>query len=179
LIKPAKGILSERNVIIWDIDQANVIYFSGFFGKPMNIKKPKGPFKEPLVLDPIESIYLSEKKKLEVYDGDKKIVPSRLMDFFKKSYESLEEKYAVYSFLRDQGYVVLPGIKFGGDFAVYRKGPGLEHAPYILNVVKEGKILSVAEIVLAGRLARSVKKKYIFALASERPLLIGLEWWKP
>jgi N-acetylglucosamine-1-phosphate uridyltransferase (contains nucleotidyltransferase and I-patch acetyltransferase domains) len=56
LIKPAKGILSERNVIIWDIDQANVIYFSGFFGKPMNIKKPKGPFKEPLVLDPIESI---------------------------------------------------------------------------------------------------------------------------
>jgi len=82
LIKPAKGILSERNVIIWDIDQANVIYFSGFFGKPMNIKKPKGPFKEPLVLDPIESIYLSEKKKLEVYDGDKKNWTLKAHGFF-------------------------------------------------------------------------------------------------
>lgn len=179
MISPAKGFLYERYVIIWDPDEANRIYFSGFFGKPMNVKKPKGPFNEPLLLDPVESIYLSEKKKLEVYEGNKKLSTAKLIEFFKNTYEDLEEKYAVYSFLRDKGYVVLPGIKFGGDFAVYRKGPGIEHAPYILSVTNPERFLSVSEIVLAGRLARSVKKKYIFAVTGEKPYLIGLEWWKP
>lgn len=179
MISTPKGVLSGRYVIIWDPEEANRIYFSGFYGKPMNLKKPKGPFNRPLILDPVESIYLTEKKMIEVYENGKKLSTKKLVDFFKKTYENLEEKYAVYSFLRDHGYVVLPGIKFGGDFAVYRKGPGLEHAPYILSVVSPEKYVSVSEIVLAGRLARSVKKKYIFAVIGEKPFLIGLEWWKP
>ena len=44
-------------------------------------------------------------------------------------------KYLVFKKLRDVGYVVSPGIKFGCDFAVYEHGPGIDHAPYLVQVV--------------------------------------------
>ncbi|MEM3702140.1 MAG: hypothetical protein QXH93_05405, partial [Conexivisphaerales archaeon] len=66
-----------------------------------------------------------------------------------------------------------------GDFAVYRKGPGLEHAPYSVNVVKGGHLLGASELVLAGRLARSVRKRFIIAVPGKQPTLLGFDWWKP
>ena len=40
--------------------------------------------------------------------------------------------------MRDSGLIVTPGIKFGCDFAVYKYGPGVEHAPYMVTVKKAG-----------------------------------------
>ena len=42
----------------------------------------------------------------------------------------------VYRDLRESGLIVTPGIKFGCDFAVYKYGPGVEHAPYMVSVKK-------------------------------------------
>ncbi|MGC8568497.1 MAG: tRNA-intron lyase [Nitrososphaeria archaeon] len=179
MIRPARGEISGRYVIIWDVEEANRVYFSGFYGKPMNVKKPKGPFNEPLILDPIESLYLLEKQRLEIYSDGRRLSFSEAFRLFSQGYEDLETKYEFYRLLRDAGYVVLPGIKFGGDFAIYKKGPGLEHAPFIMKITARNRSLSVADVVLAGRLARSVRKKYIFAVSAKPPVLIGLEWWKP
>ncbi len=178
MIRTAKGEALERNVIVWDEGEANWLYFLGFYGKPIKVKKPRGSFQGALVLDPIESLYLVERGRLKVIKDGKEVGFDELFNLFSSKYENLKDKYNVYRYLRDLGYVVLPGIKFGGDFAVYKRGPGIEHAPYILKVIKEDQELQASDIVLAGRLATSVKKKYIFAVPGNPPALIGLEWWK-
>jgi tRNA-intron endonuclease len=173
------GYLLDRAIIIWDISQANDLYRNGFYGKPLGIVKPKGQFDSPLVLDFIEGMYLLEKGLIEIYSNEKVMGASELGKIFAAKYDRFEDKYAVYSALRNMGLVVIPGMKFGGDFAVYRKGPGLEHAPYIVNVVKGGHQMGAAELVLAGRLARSVRKRFIIAVPGKQPALLGFDWWKP
>lgn len=44
------------------------------------------------------------------------------------------EKYVVYHYFRSKGYIVKPGIKFGGDYLLYREGPGISHADYIVVI---------------------------------------------
>ena len=174
-----KGYLLDRAVIIWNIEEANRLYNSGFYGRPLGITKPRGRFNVPLVLDFIECMYLSERGLIEVYDGSDVLDTNALRKIFASRYDRFEDKYSVYKALRDMGLVVIPGIKFGSDFAVYRKGPGLEHAPYIVNVVKGGHQLTASELVLAGRLARSVRKRFIIAIPGKQPTLLGFDWWKP
>jgi len=60
--------------------------------------------------------------------------------------------------------IVTPGIKFGCDFAVYKHGPGVEHAPYMVSVKKSKSEITAAEIVKAGRLATTVRKRFIIAV---------------
>jgi len=90
-------------------------------------------------------------------------------------------KYIVFENLRNKGYIVSPGIKFGCDFAVYIHGPGIDHAPYLVKVLKPSQSISGVDIVLAGRLATTVKKQFILAIVNteERSIkFIGFDWWK-
>jgi tRNA-intron endonuclease len=90
-------------------------------------------------------------------------------------------KYIVFENLRSKGYVVSPGIKFGCDFAVYIHGPGIDHAPYLVKVLKPSQNISGVDIVLAGRLATTVKKQFILAIvnAEEKSIkFVGFDWWK-
>ncbi|MHA1397284.1 MAG: tRNA-intron endonuclease family protein, partial [Candidatus Heimdallarchaeaceae archaeon] len=65
---------------------------------------------------------------------------------------------------------VRPGLKFGVDFAVYTKGPGLEHSPYMIQIIeKEGKINPI-ELVRAGRLATTVRKNFVLASMIKKKL---------
>jgi tRNA-intron endonuclease len=99
----------------------------------------------------------------------------------RKEYVDFDNKYLVFQILRDRGYVVSPGIKFGCDFAVYEHGPGIDHAPYLVQVFKQKDYLTATGIVLAGRLATTVKKQFILALPriKERKVdFIGFDWWR-
>jgi len=76
---------------------------------------------------------------------------------------------------------VTPGIKFGCDFAVYKYGPGVEHAPYMVSVKKVGSDISATEIVKAGRLATTVRKRFIIAvpdLEAKKPKYLIFKWFK-
>lgn len=73
----------------------------------------------------------------------------------------------VYSDLREHGYVVLPGIKFGCEYAIYEHGPGIDHAPYMITVKEPGKYMTSTDIVRAGRLATSVRKRFIIAVPNQ------------
>ena len=87
----------------------------------------------------------------------------------------------VFQDLRDKGYIVSPGIKFGCDFAVYEQGPGIDHAPYLVQVSKPGSDITATGIVLAGRLATTVKKQFIVAIpkTNEKKVeFIGFDWWR-
>ncbi|XP_045774559.1 tRNA-splicing endonuclease subunit Sen2 [Maniola jurtina] len=59
-------------------------------------------------------------------------------NLFSESESNFVEKYVVYHYFRSKGYIVKPGIKFGGDFLLYREGPEMNHADYIV-VINFGK----------------------------------------
>jgi tRNA-intron lyase len=89
-----------------------------------------------LELSLLDALYLVEKGKLEVEDASgSKVSPETLRQLGRETYENFDEVYAVYRDLRDKGLVVKSGMKFGATFVVYRLGPGLEHAPFLVHVL--------------------------------------------
>lgn len=173
-------LLEDNRLIVWDHRQGNRLYEDGFYGKPLGIAKPKEVFTQPLVLDAVEGLYLLNKKKVSVSDiQGSKITYTDLIDRLSREIEGFEAKYRVYGELREKGYVVTPGIKYGCDFAVYEHGPGLDHAPYVMQVHGSEEPLDAAEIVKSGRLAATVRKSFIKAVEIEGEIhFLEFNWWK-
>jgi tRNA-intron endonuclease len=174
----------ENFLVVWDPQQGSELYRKGYYGKPLGIAKPRVPeFNVPLILDMMEGLYLTEKGTIKVYEGSKKEKVSlrKLRQMAKQMYEEFDDKYAVYHDLRDKDLVVTPGIKFGCDFAVYKHGPGAEHAPYMVSVKKAKSTITAMEIVKAGRLATTVRKRFIIAvpdLEKEKIKYLIFKWFK-
>ena len=86
----------------------------------------------------------------------------------------------MYKDFREKGYVINPGIKFGCDFAVYQKGPGIDHAPYVVQVYNKNDVITSTGVVLAGRLSTSVRKQFILAIPKGKLRVdyLALDWWK-
>jgi tRNA-intron endonuclease len=176
--------LIENFLVVWNPAEGSQLYKTGYYGKPLGIPKPKIPeFKVPLLLDLMEGLYLVENGKIEIYEGaeKRKVGLKKLRQKARQLYGEFDEKYAVYQDLRDSGLIVTPGIKFGCDFAVYKYGPGVEHAPYMVSVKKAGSEISATEIVKAGRLATTVRKRFIIAvpdLEAEKTRYLIFKWFK-
>ena len=165
--KETEAEFIENFLVVWDSKKGSELFERGFYGKPLGIPKPKSSeFDVPLVLDLIEGLYLVEKRLVRVIEGpEKKKVNFRtLRSRAKKMYNEFDIRYAVYQDLRDQGLVVTPGVKYGCDFAVYKQGPGIDHAPYMVSVRSREDIIAATEIVKAGRLATTVRKRFIVAV---------------
>lgn len=176
--------LIENFLVVWNPKEGSALYKKGFYGKPLGIAKPKtSEFDVPLILDLMEGLYLTEKGLVTVCEGPekKKVGVKKLLQMAKQLYEEFNEKYSVYKDLRESGLIVTPGIKFGCDFAVYKHGPGVEHAPYMVSVKKARSHLTATEVVKAGRLATTVRKRFIIAVPdSEKKKIRYLifKWFK-
>lgn len=177
--------LVGSRLVVWNIEDAMALYRSGFYGKPVGIPKPKPDqkFDSPLMLDLMEGIYLFERKEIKVRDArsGKPVTKSELLKVACNTYKDFEEGYLVYKDLREKGYVVTPGIKFGADFAVYEHGPGIDHAPFIISVKKKKEKMGTFDIVRAGRLATTVRKQFIIATPetkSRRADYLVFRWFR-
>src|SRR6187200_2465167 len=183
VMKSYSGTLIDSRIIIWNIEDSRSIFSLGYYGKPLGIYKPKGvDFDTPLILDLIEGCYLVESKLLTINDvNGKKILLKQMKQICRKQYMDFDIKYLVFKKLRDVGYVVSPGIKFGCDFAVYEHGPGIDHAPYLVQVFKPTDYMTATGVILAGRLATTVKKQFILAIPKikERKVdFVSFDWWR-
>jgi len=175
--------LIENFLVVWNPANGSKLYRIGFYGKPLGIPKPKVPeFNVPLVLDLMEGLYLAEKGTIIVFEGEERRVSlKKLRQKAKQLYEDFDEKYAVYRDLRDSELIVTPGIKFGCDFAVYKHGPGVEHAPFMVSVKSAKSEMTATEIVKAGRLATTVRKRFIIAvpdIEKEKIRYLIFRWFK-
>ncbi|MHA1694389.1 MAG: tRNA-intron lyase [Candidatus Helarchaeota archaeon] len=175
--------LLQNRVIIWNSKDGSELYKNGFYGKPLGIRKPKSTdFDRPLELSLFETLYLLEKDKIILRDSiSKSIIDKKsFKEIAKKIHDRFEEKYIIYSNLRDK-YVVRPGLKFGADFAVYEHGPGIDHAPFIVHVLPSNEVISAIEMVRAGRLATTVRKKFVIAtINSDKTVSYYIfSWFKP
>ena len=177
--------LIGTRLIVWDHEAGLGIYRSGFFGKPVGIPKPKPDqdFEVPLLLDLMEGLYLLEHKRIRVVDGRTKepVGKSVLLKAARETYRGFSPAYQVYKDLRDKRYIVTPGIKFGADFAVYERGPGIDHAPFIVSVETPESLMGPFEVVRAGRLATTVRKQFIIAIPDTKSRTIRylvFQWFK-
>lgn len=179
----AKGRLFENRVVIWDIESSRRLFKEGYYGKPLGIPKPKDfEFKAPLILDLMEAYYLILRKAIDIDDpGGRELTSKQLQEVCAASYSDFDAKFLVYKKLRAAGYIVAPGIKFGSDFAVYEHGPGIDHAPYIVQVMSPGSTMTATSMVRSGRLATTVRKQFIIAIPDHRKKTVEFlryDWWR-
>ncbi len=177
---PTKFINSR--VIVFDPVHASYLYVKyNYFGSPLGIAKPRLEFfNRPSELSLIEAYYLISRDKITIYDNKLKkfLSPDDFYEIAKKVHHKFEDKYIIYKDLREKGYVPRPGLKFGADFVVYKKGPGLEHSSFIVHVLPNDSKISAIDMVRAGRLATSVRKKFVIANPLTQSYYF-FEWFKP
>ena len=143
-----KTDLLENRLIVWNLDDSKKLFGQGYYGKPIGIPKPKlDEINVPLILDLIEGYYLMSKSKIQIYKNKKKITTKKMLDICQEQHHNFEKKFQVYKDFREKGYVINPGIKFGCDFAVYKKGPGIDHAPYLIPVSYTHLTLPTSDLV--------------------------------
>ena len=180
----ARARLIGGKVIVTSIEDSRALYSSGFYGQPLGVDKVKDPssVSSPLVLDPIEALYLVESGRLVVEDeGGKELGFKELVERLGLSEQALGA-YSVYKDLRSRGLIVRSGLKYGASFVAYRRGPGLEHAPFVIHYYQPDVTFDPVELVRAGRVSHSVRKTFVLATTAgggRRPVYIMFKWLRP
>jgi tRNA-intron endonuclease len=182
MMEQIRADLVGSRVVIWDVEAANKLYKNGFYGKPLGIRKVKDlEFNAPLELSLIEAVYLCKNKTIKIYEDGRELSCDELIEKAEKWFTRFRDIYHVYEDLRLKGYIIKPGLKFGTTFTVYKYGPGIDHAPFLVHVFQPETTIDPIEIVRAGRLSHSVKKKFIIACINQKTREINyyvFKWWK-
>ena len=120
-----------------------------------------------VVLDLKETLFLLEKKKIKLEDKKGKNVGKKeLLKYASKKEKGFYQKFIVYNDLRERGFCVKTGFKFGFDFRVYPRGkkPGEEHTYWVVNVRTQGERISMIEFSRMIRLAGNLKTILLIAI---------------
>lgn len=134
-----------------------------------------------LQLSIIEALYLVEKGKLEVKMDSKEVSIEDL-------YHILREKgsftnYVVFRDLRNRGYIVKTGFKYGSEFRLYERGksPGEGHSNYLVKVANENNEFLMSDLSSYVRVAHGVNKKLLFAVVDDENDITyyNVEWTRP
>ncbi|MBR9701928.1 tRNA-intron lyase [Candidatus Pacearchaeota archaeon] len=116
-----------------------------------------------------EALFLVEKKKMEIWVGNKKIPQKDLLNKLGRIDKKIQIKYPVFKDLRTKGYIVKTALKFGAEFRVYDKGakPEKKHAKWIVFTDHESKKITWHEFSAKNRIAHSTKKNLLLAIVDE------------
>jgi tRNA-intron endonuclease len=136
--------------------------------KDQLIQRAFGEQKEQkLVLDLWEAAYLAKKEKIGITDEHGKALSEEdIIREAQKKDRKFYQKYVVYSDMRERGFVVKTGFKFGSDFRVYPRGkkPGEEHTYWTLNVMDQNEKISMIGFSRMSRLSGNLKTKLLVAV---------------
>jgi tRNA-intron endonuclease len=162
-----EGEFLENEVILWGQKEAEEIYEIGAYGK---VKE------DHLILSLCEALHLVERKKLVVKnEKGKKLSKKKFFERACSSDKEFPQKYTVYKDLRERGFLVRTGFKFGTHFRVYEKGVKLkkgpktakEHTKWIVHAVPENFTCSYPELSRAVRLAHNIRARMLWAVVDE------------
>lgn len=120
-----------------------------------------------LILDLLEAVYLMEKEKIEIKDENgKKVDEESLLARGAKKNKNFYNKLVVFKDLRERGFVVKTGFKFGFDLRVYPRGkkPGEEHTQWVIKVATQDEKVSMIEYSRMVRLAGNIKTTLLIAI---------------
>ncbi len=182
-----RALLIGNSIIVPNVEDSKRLYKLGFYGKFVGHDKVKldevDRVEAPLQLSVLEAVYLCEKGILKVYTGDgKEVSVEELREIGRNQIRNFDKIYEIYKSFRERGYVVKSGLKFGALFAVYEKGPGIDHAPILVHFVEPDRDVTALDITRAARLSHTVNKRFVLATwnrAENRIEYIAFEWWTP
>ncbi|MFP4117016.1 MAG: tRNA-intron lyase [Candidatus Aenigmatarchaeota archaeon] len=152
----AKGFLDGNTVTVWE--NLEGIYEPHYFGKKR---------KSRIELNLMEAVFLAERDKLEVARGEEKVTVEELLEIAREKDIEFEDKYKVYEDLREKGFLVKCGFKFGTHFRVYDRGVELkrgqkspdEHTKWVVHAVPSDEKWSYPELSRFVRLALNIRSK--------------------
>ncbi|CAB1315719.1 unnamed protein product [Coregonus sp. 'balchen'] len=73
---------------------------------------------------------------LSVYYNEEPLSVLQLWEMFRSVQPHFETSYMAYHYFRSRGWVPKPGVKYGTDLMLYRKGPPFYHSSYSVVVEK-------------------------------------------
>lgn len=152
----AEGSLEKDLVIVWD--GIEKVHEPMYFGKKR---------KERLELNLLEAVFLMKKDKLKVRKNGDYVDVEHLVELAREIDPEFDEKYEIYRDLREKGFLVRSGFKFGTHFRVYDRGVELkrgakspsEHTKWVVHAVPKGFSWSYPELSRFVRLALNIRSK--------------------
>lgn len=136
---------------------------------------------EGLQLSLIEALYLMEKDKIKITENGEILSVHGLLDIIHK--KGLFPKYIVFRDLRNRGYIVKTGFKYGSEFRLYERGksPGEGHSNYLVKVASEEGQIQLSDLSSYVRVAHGVNKYLLFAVVDQENDITyyNVEWTRP
>lgn len=130
-----------------------------------------------------EALYLLERGKMLIRDGRKELDFDTFLKKAKRAEANFWIRYSVFRDLRNRGYIVKTGLKFGADFMVYDRGikPGEDHAKWAVFPVHEGNTLTWQEFAAKNRVAHSTRKRLLLGIVDSEGSVTYYEckWVRP
>ena len=130
-----------------------------------------------------EALYLIQTKKAELIKQNKNISFEELLKRYTKKDKRTEQKYRVFKDLKQRGYTLKAGLKFGADFRCYDKNkkPGTAHAKYLISIIEEKNKINPEEFCSKARIAHSTAKILLLAIIDSESDITYFEvnWKKP
>lgn len=155
--------LVNKQAIIWDEEDIEKVYSEKYYGKKND---------DRLELSLVEAAHLSQRDIIEIKDDDKVLDEQTLFSKFSSLDNDFKNKYTVYDDLRDRGFIVKSGFKFGTHFRVYPRGanPYTEeegkraHTKWVVQAVDETQEQGFEELSRTVRLAHNIRAKMLYAV---------------
>ena len=136
---------------------------------------------DSLNLSLIEACYLLEKGRLNIFEDDIECSVGYIIDLLKQ--QDLYGKYIVFRDLKDRGYIIKTGFKYGSEFRLYDRGggPGQEHSDYLVKIIHENYDINVLDFASYIRVSHGVNKKLLLAIVDEDfdITYYNVEWTRP
>ncbi|MFH1126578.1 MAG: tRNA-intron lyase [archaeon] len=170
----AFGDFLENKVVVWNKAQADSIFQEKYFGKWVEVEK-----KAYLQLSLEESMLLLERGFLEINAGNarnKKMDVNSFYNLCVSIDKEFPQKYSVYRDLRNRGFIVKSGFKFGTHFRVYDRGvnpykegakESKDHTKYNVHAVPENHTMSYQEWSRYVRLSQNIRARALLAVVDE------------
>lgn len=163
--------LSEDMIIIKD-DKSLNLHSKSHYGNLTD---------EGLQLSLIEALYLMEKDKIKVKRDGKTLSVDDLYEMIHK--KDLFANYLVFRDLRNRGYIIKTGFKYGSEFRLYERGtsPGEGHSNYLVKVASENEQIPLSDLSSYVRVAHGVNKYLLFAVVDQENDITyyNIEWTRP
>jgi tRNA-intron endonuclease len=148
----------------------------------LNEKSHYGKFnQDELQISLMEAHYLQEKGKINILDHGKIFSLDEMRELIQN--KDLLYRYIVFRDLRNRGYIVKTGFKYGSEFRLYERGksPGDGHSDFVVKVVTENQDISVLNFSSYVRVAHGVNKKLLLAVVDDEQDITyyNVEWTRP
>lgn len=157
--------LVDSQVKVWDEEDAREIHDEKYYGKILDSGE--------LQLSLSEALHLVERDEIQVVEEEKAFSRDELFERCASMDDEFPQKFSVYSDLRERGYIVKSGFKFGAHFRVYPRGvnpyvdgpkDNKQHTQWVVHAVQEDKTMSFQEMSRAVRLANNIRATMLWGV---------------